>query len=220
MPEIGRQTLDYLKMRGAIDIGANKIKTTNLDIYEETGGTWANNEQILAIYNRTTGKYANVLLNILGLLSGGAIRTPTGATSYLIIDSHDGSAYVTNIKLVGGAVELYNARLTSDLNVNSKQLYNTGGISKFSAGSLGIYGAGATAASPGDAIHISSRDSLDVETQRLVVTGGVDIADIKILNAYIDLNDQTLAATAGTLAGYFIIKVGGTQYKVPAYNLS
>jgi len=60
----------------------------------------------------------------------------------------------------------------------------------------------------------------DVDTDRIVITGGVDEADIKIVNAKLDFNDQSLKASAGSLQGYFKVKVGGVEYKVPAYALS
>jgi len=58
-----------------------------------------------------------------------------------------------------------------------------------------------------------------VETDRLVINYGDD-PDIDIQNAFLDFHDQTLEATAGTLQGYVIMKVGGAKFKFPAYALT
>jgi len=58
-----------------------------------------------------------------------------------------------------------------------------------------------------------------VQTDRLIVNYGDD-PDIDILSAKLDFHDQALEATAGAIAGYFRLRVGGAEYKVPAYNLS
>jgi len=55
--------------------------------------------------------------------------------------------------------------------------------------------------------------------ERIIINQG-DAPEIDIVNAKIDLHDQTLEATAGAIAGYFKLKVGGTEYKVPAYALA
>jgi len=58
-----------------------------------------------------------------------------------------------------------------------------------------------------------------VEKDRIVINYG-DTPDIDIRNSKLDFHDQTLEATAGAIAGYFRLKVGGTEYKVPAYALT
>jgi len=54
---------------------------------------------------------------------------------------------------------------------------------------------------------------------RLIINQG-DIPDIDVVNSRLDFHDQTLEATAGASAGYFKIKVGGTEYKVQAFALT
>ena len=148
------------------------------------------------------------------------IKTQASASAQLILQSHTGSAYVTNLKMVGGYVELYNAKLINDLDANGYDLNNIYKImSRVGDNTLVIYGR-RSAFYAGDAIAINTRNASDIEVNRILIAGGVDTADIKIVNAYLDFNDQTLAASAGSLAGYFIVKVGGTEYKVPAYNLA
>jgi len=62
-------------------------------------------------------------------------------------------------------------------------------------------------------------DTIPTLQSRIVINQGDD-PDIDIQNAKIDLHDQTLEATAGAIAGYFRLKVGDTEYKVPAYALA
>jgi len=63
-----------------------------------------------------------------------------------------------------------------------------------------IIRAGRTAAYAGDAFFIKTYDSLNAETDRLVVTGGVDKADIKIVNAELDLQNNRIK-NVGSLDG-------------------
>jgi len=220
MPEIGRQTLDYLKMRGDIDLGAYKLKTTNLLLREFDASR-------LTIRDVNDTAYKGLLLDnlyptgiIYGSFANFRIITGNAATAFFTLESYTGTAHITNLKLIGGYVEIYQGKLTSDLDINNKSLINVVELAS-KAGNYSLYiSSKRTSANAGNGLFIRTYSSLDANTNRIIITSGVDVADIKIVNAYIDFNDQTLAATAGTLAGYFIIKVGGTQYKVPAYNLS
>jgi len=68
-------------------------------------------------------------------------------------------------------------------------------------------------------IILRTADTIPATKERLVVNQGDD-PDIDIQYAKLDFHDQTLEATAGAIAGYFRLKVGGTEYKVPAYALA
>jgi len=203
-----------------INIGANKIKTTTVLIKEEGTGVIAIRDSGDTDYRNISVKNVFFTQNLTGTSINTWINTQSGATSTLEIRSHDGTAYVTNLKLIGGYVEIYNGKLTSNLNANNNKINNLYWIHGGTATTVFYILGGRTSSSPGDAISLQTKNATEVYTDRVIITGGVDIADIKIVNAYLDFNDQTLASTAGTLAGYIIIKVGGTQYKVPVYNLA
>jgi len=68
-------------------------------------------------------------------------------------------------------------------------------------------------------IHFKTADTTPVMKERIVINQG-DTPDLDIKNAFLDFHDQTLAATAGALQGYVIMKVGGTKFKFPAYALT
>jgi len=68
-------------------------------------------------------------------------------------------------------------------------------------------------------IVLSTPNTIPVWVNRLLIQQG-DAPDIDIQNAKLDFHDQTLEATAGAIAGYFRLKVGDTEYKVPAYALT
>ena len=209
-----------LIMSGDIDVGDNKIKFSNVVVFERSTGTG------LEIKNVDETDYKELyfkggwMYGTLGVASGNAIRTGASATVTILLQSHDGTAYVDNIKLSGGYVELYNAKLISDLDANSKQLLTVKRITGSYDIPIDIYGN--THTSPGnDAIRICTWNAAeDTRLARIVITGLTDTADIKIVNAYLDFNDQTLESTAGSVAGYIYIKVGGTLYKLAVYNVS
>lgn len=146
------------------------------------------------------------------------MRTASATTYTLKLQSHDGTAYVDNIKLQGGTVELYNAKLTSFLNADGNDITNINNL----LGRVGPYSlvitSRRTAANAGDGLFIRSYNASDVATDRIVITSGVNAADIKIVNAYLDFADQEIETEAGSQAGYIQIKVGGTVYLVPIYN--
>jgi len=68
-------------------------------------------------------------------------------------------------------------------------------------------------------IEFNTADTLEATKTRLLINQGDD-PDIDIMDAKLDFHDQTLEATAGAIAGYFRLKVGGAEYKVPAYALT
>ena len=162
----------------------------------------------------------DLYLGYLNFHSSGKITTPAASTGYYELQSFNGGAYVTNLKLVGGSVEIYGGKLTGSLSAGNYDVYDIAGL----LGAGGDYDfkilARRTASYAGDALFIQTYNASDVATDRLVITGGVDTAEIKIVNAKLDFNDQSLEASAGSLQGYFKVKVGGVEYKVPAYALS
>ena len=134
---------------------------------------------------------------------------------------HDGSKLVIDLdgtkKLSIGDSEII---LTPNLNINYKNIWNVKILSGCKENlPLTIQGR-VTSANAGDAIKIQTRDTSNIYKDRLVITGGVDTADIKIVNALLDFNDQSIEATAGSQVGYIKIKVGGIEYKIPVYNVS
>jgi len=162
----------------------------------------------------------DLYLGYLNFHTSGKITTPAGASEYIELQSHDGSAYITNLKLIGGYVEIYKGKLTSYLDVNGYDLTRIKKIEGLLANNI-LYILGRRQADvAGDAVAIQSFNASNSPTDRIVITGGYDEADIKIVNAKLDFNDQSLEASAGSLQGYFKIKVGGVEYKVPAYALS
>ena len=162
----------------------------------------------------------DLYLGYLNFHSSGKITTPAASSGYIELQSFNGGAYVTNIKLVGGHVEIREGWLMTHLSAMGHNIYNIGMV-EGQVGDKNFYIlARRTAAYAGDALFLQSYNASDVATDRLIVTGGVDEADIKIVNAKLDFNDQSLEASAGSLQGYFRIKVGGVEYKVPAYALS
>jgi len=68
-------------------------------------------------------------------------------------------------------------------------------------------------------VAIQTADTVPSTVTRLTINQG-STPDIDIENSKLDFHDQTLEATAGAIAGYFRLKVGGTEYKVPAYALA
>jgi len=72
---------------------------------------------------------------------------------------------------------------------------------------------------PNAIIRMDTPDTLPASRERFVIEQG-DMPDIDIKNSKLDFHDQTLEATAGAIAGYFRLKVGDTEYKVPAYALT
>jgi len=137
---------------------------------------------------------------------------------------------------------LQNVKLGSNLNTNSYILtgpLGDGGKAQIGGGSNGwsatggcieLFGVahaslpGVTYISGGKAtggdVKIKTYNTgLTAEADRIIIKQA-DTADIDILNAIIDLHDQTLEATAGASAGYFRIKVGDAEYKVQAFALT
>jgi len=162
----------------------------------------------------------DLYLGYLNFHSSGKITTPAASSGYIELQSFNGGAYVTNLKLVGGVVEIYNGKLTSNLDANGYRINNVEVLtSRAGAYSVAIVGR-RLSSNPGIGIQLITYNSSDIWKDRLIITSGVDTADIKIVNALLDFNDQSLEASAGSLQGYFKVKVGGVEYKVPAYALS
>jgi len=138
---------------------------------------------------------------------------------------------------------LKNPKLGTDLKTNGYNIYHgvadtgilmlSGGSSAFdpTGGVVHLYGV-AHAATPGLVFISAGRinntnakirfDTANVaaaRVTRMVVNQGDD-PDIDILDSKLDFHDQTLEATAGASAGYFRIRVGGTEYKVQAFALT
>ena len=185
--DLQEMTLRNLKMTGDIDLDGNKLKTTNLLIKEATPGA-------LAIRNRDDTEDRNLYLNILGWHElircydpVGKIQTNNASTAELHIQSHDGTDYVTNLRFVGGKVEIYGGKLTGDLDAGGYGLWNiphiTGRTGDYTLNIRGYR----TADYAGDAINIVTKDSANANKNRIVITGGVDVADIKIRNSNMDL---------------------------------
>jgi len=146
----------------------------------------------------------------------------------------------SNLNLNGNLLQ--NVLIGSNLNVNDYVLVslsdNTGKARigggsdgwPVTGGSIGMFGI-AHASFPGWVYYQTGKVSgarhqfyswnaaLTSQMIRLIIRDGDD-PDIDILNAFLDFHDQTLEATAGAIVGYFRLKVGGTEYKVPAYALT
>lgn len=156
------------------------------------------------------------------------IQTDSSNTAVLKLRSHDGVSYVDNIVLQGGYTKINKVSyIYGDVNggayirfwnYGTEIYFKLGSKTYFQSATGGYYYEATNSGAPAFVMYV--KDSAGTYLSRLVVTDDADIVDIRITNAYLDFNDQTLAPTAGTLAGYFIVKVGGAQYKVPAYNLS
>jgi len=137
---------------------------------------------------------------------------------------------------------LQNVKLGSNLNVNNYRLVGVGddtGTARIGGGSDGFAGTGGTICAYGVA-NVGVPGGVDYQTGKVsggrhkffswnaaltgqlarLTIGDGDTADIDVTNARIDLHDQALEATAGAIAGYFRLKVGDTEYKVPAYALT
>jgi len=145
-------------------------------------------------------------LNLNGnLLQDAKLGTPLKTNNH---DIYDGVSGDTGRLLIGGGSGPY---------------YTTGG-------KLYMYGTGHATlpgkvlvcggkATNGDIRVGTYNAALTTFYYRLVVGQG-DSPDIDITRAKLDFHDQTLEATAGAIAGYFRLKVGDTEYKVPAYALA
>jgi len=97
----GELTLNKLIMQGDINLGAYKLKTTNLLIKEYDLTT-------MTIRDRDDTAYRNFLVNVLFVcnrirasINDVNIASNSDSSAILRIQSHDGSAYVDNLKLVG-----------------------------------------------------------------------------------------------------------------------
>jgi len=138
---------------------------------------------------------------------------------------------------------LKNPKLGTDLKTGGYDIYHGvsdtdalmlgGGSTKYDSagGVVHLYGIsqptlpGLVFISAGKVNNVNAKIRFDTYTTalvrltRMVINQG-DTPDIDIIDARLDFHDQTLEATAGAIAGYFRLKVGGTEYKVPAYALT
>jgi len=101
-------TLSKLKMTGDIDLGNNKLKTTNLLIKEVSPDAFG-------IRDVDDSRYYNLKVNTLGIFD--KINTGTGSfeiqsiddvNGRLLLQSYSGTAFINNLKLMGGFVKAYN----------------------------------------------------------------------------------------------------------------
>jgi len=146
-----------------------------------------------------------------------------------------------NLDLAGNLLK--NPKLGSDLMTNGyhirhgvsnadRVLIYSGSILSYSAGSgLVLHGAArptdpgiiqlypANINNPSARIDFFTPTTVPSMTKRFVINQGDD-PDIDIIASKLDFHDQTLEATAGASAGYFKIRVGGTEYKVQAFALA
>jgi len=146
----------------------------------------------------------------------------------------------SNLNLSGNLLQ--NVKLGSNLNTNNYRItgpygdegsllvgagYDGGSLT---GGSVVTYGK-AHSTRPG-CVYIDTGKTLGGSTvlrswnaaltgslSRITIRTG-DTPDIDIENARLDFHDQSLEATAGASAGYFKIKVGGTEYKVQVFALT
>jgi len=88
-------------------------------------------------------------------------------------------------QLVGGIVEINAGKLTSTLNAAGNIIDNITTLRGQSGDyTLGILGR-RTATFPDNAITINTYNSLNTSTARIQITGGVNVADVKIVNSYL-----------------------------------
>jgi len=135
----------------------------------------------------------DLYLGYLNFHTSGKITTPAGASEYIELQSHDGSAYVTNLKLVNGFIYLQYVILLSNINMSGYNIDNIGTLNGWEGDKNMYITARRKASYSGDALFIRSYNASDNPTNRIIITGGVDTADIK---------------------------VGGVEYKIPVYNVS
>jgi len=112
---------------------------------------------------------------------------------------------------------LYIAGGSTTSNVNGARLIMYGASQATLPGYLGIQAAKIN--NPSAKVVLVTADTVPAIKARITVNQG-DTPDIDIENAKLDFHDQTLEATAGAIAGYFRLKVGGAEYKVPVYALA
>jgi len=122
--------------------------------------------------------------------STGLFQTIGASTAYIVFQSHNGTAFVDCAKLIGGWLEIAKGKLTGDLEGNKRCIHSIETLD-------GIYGDGdfyilarRTPAYAGDALFLQSYDSVGSRADRLVITGGVDIAEIKIANSKLNLQSN------------------------------
>jgi len=109
---------------GDIELNGFSLKFSNMKIEELDTYT-------IGISNLAGTAYRNLKVSslywqyyILPLATTSYIRTKAGATNSVVLQSHNGSAFVDNLKLQGGIVEINAGKLTSALDCNNQLLNN------------------------------------------------------------------------------------------------
>jgi len=189
LPSTQYNEIDYLRIRkllkmdGDIDIGANKIKTENFVIVDD-GQLRFYRSDMAVEYLRVDKTLPGIIAYAYRAQSGTHfIMTYPSATAYIALQSHDGSAYVTNLKLQGGYVEIYRGKLTSDLLCQEYGLENVNYVRGRSYTEPLDLVSMVNAANAGEGIRLRTNNASDVIVDRLVFFAGYDIADILIRNA-------------------------------------
>jgi len=111
-------------LEGDLQLGSYKIITNNLLIKEmDSLGIGIRNASDTA-YKGLYIAYLYPSTAIEFYTGGGAIKTKNIATSYLTIQSFDGSVLVDNLKFIGGIVEIKGGKLVDDLDLNNFSFKN------------------------------------------------------------------------------------------------
>jgi len=181
----GVDVADIKIVNADLDIGDNKIKTTNLLLKEIDSNDFAIRNRDDTAYKGLIFGYGQMLSGDLLIGNGCGLKTGGSASDSLILKSHDGSAYVTNLKLVGGYVEIYQGKLTSKLNANGLPIEKVQFISGWASDSPLKLISIRTPTNPGNGIEVYTRNSSNVDRIRIAITSGYDTADIKIANAHL-----------------------------------
>ncbi|AQQ75539.1 hypothetical protein JDFR1000234_64 [uncultured archaeal virus] len=100
--EGGADVADIKIQNANLNIGANKIKTTNLLIKELAASAVFDNEESIGIRDSTDTTYRSLFIKWIGILTGYGIRTQADATNYYTLQSYDGTTYQDSAKLMGG----------------------------------------------------------------------------------------------------------------------
>ena len=173
-----------LKTYGDIDLGGNKLKTE----YQIIRSGEAN---FLYIRDSTDSEWRGIKFGSSRLASGfiqmddgTALKGYGTSTASFTLQSYNGSAYVTNLKLIGGNVEIYGGKLTSGFNANFNSISNII-IAEFTH-NQGIWRGDKYDAVGGIYdLGLGTINTSGAVITRIFIPGNVDIADILIKNAHL-----------------------------------
>jgi len=112
-------TLSKLTMTGDITLGAHKLKTTNLLLSERTSENLQVKDSSGTDYRDFTVRSLEFGEKIYCYSSSGIILTYASASRSIQFQSHNGSAHVTNVKLIGGNVEISSYKLFQPATFNT-----------------------------------------------------------------------------------------------------